>query len=90
MSNISEECYIVIGICPGITRPDDILKNILNEYINLSKDDFEITLKNFGNWTFNVHKDKEEIFKIYLNKIIDKLKDLYHKNVIRYAEWNSD
>ena len=90
MSNLSNECYIVIGIRPGTIRPDDILKNILNKYVNLSKDDFEITLKSFGNWTFNVHKDKEEIFKIYLNKIIEELKNLYNKNIIRYAEWNSD
>lgn len=88
MSKILENFYIIIGCAPGTVRPNNILENILVKYNDLSITDFEITSKNFGDWTFNIKEDKEEIFNKYLSEIIEKLKELYNKNIIRYAEWN--
>ena len=88
MSKISEDFFIVIGCAPGIIRPNNILENILAKYNDLLITDFEITSKNFGDWTFHIKEDKEEIFNKYLSEIIEKLQELYNKNTIRYAEWS--
>lgn len=78
--------YIKIDCPPGMTRPNNILQNIITklkldipvptDYINI-----------FGEWTFNFSDKKEmDILKQNEDNIITEIKS-YYPNYIRYAEW---
>jgi len=99
---ISDTHYLIIDCLPGPTRPNDILKMILQD---INKDDFEeedallyddaisfedftLISSSFGEWKFGVYKDKELLFELNLPKIADLLTNLYNNSQIRYAEWS--
>ena len=99
---ISDTHYLIIDCLPGPTRPNDILKMILQD---INKDDFEeedalmfnddisfedftLISSSFGEWKFGVYKDKEQLFELNLPKIVDLLTNLYNNSQIRFAEWS--
>ena len=99
---ISDTHYLIIDCNPGPTRPNDILKMILQD---INKDDFEeedalmfnddisfedftLISSSFGEWKFGVYKDKELLFELNLPKITDLLTNLYNNSQIRFAEWS--
>jgi len=99
---ISDTHYLIIDCLPGPTRPNDILKMILQD---INKDDFEeedalmfnddisfedftLISSSFGEWKFGVYKDKEQLFELNLPKIVDLLTNLYNNIQIRFAEWS--
>jgi hypothetical protein len=99
---ISDTHYLIIDCLPGSTRPNDILKMILQD---INKDDFEeedalmfnddisfedftLISSSFGEWKFGIYKDKELLFELNLPKITDLLTNLYNNSQIRFAEWS--
>ena len=99
---ISDTHYLIIDCLPGPTRPNDILKMILQD---INKDDFEeedallyddvisfedftLISSSFGEWKFGIYKDKEQLFELNLPKIVDLLTNLYNNIQIRFAEWS--
>ena len=84
--NINNDYYLVIDCEPLRKRPDEILKNMLIN-TKISIDDFKITNKNFGEWTFKLYMDKNKEYIEELPNLIIKLKDSYEKRNIRYAEY---
>ena len=83
---LSENFSLEIDCAPGGIRPDDILPSALNE-TEMKEEDFEITSKVFGNWTFIPLKEKEELYKTSQSKIAENLKSIYGSGRIRYASW---
>ena len=77
---------IILDCSPGATRPDNILKNVL-ESTQLEITDFNIISKCFGAWTFELAEDKREIYENCENLIVSKIKNAYNDGLIRYAEW---
>lgn len=53
---------------PGNPRPDDLLPLVI-EGTGLTTDDFQITSRVFGNWTFELKADKNDIFDANKEKI---------------------
>jgi hypothetical protein len=85
--DINKNNYIIIDCNPFSNRPDVILINILNN-TKINIDDFVITNKFFGAWTFKLYKDKNEEYEYELNNIIKKLENCYKCGMIRYAEYS--
>jgi len=92
---ISETHYIIIDCKPGLIRPNNVLEMVLhddtkNDLKNavLTIDDFLLKAKTFGEFKYNISKEKEQIFEDNLPKIVDALKGLYNCGIIRYAEWS--
>jgi len=100
---ISETHYIIIDCKPGLIRPNNVLEMVLhddtkndlkNDLKNDTKnavltiDDFLLKAKTFGEFKYNISKEKEQIFEDNLPKIVDALKGLYNCGIIRYAEWS--
>jgi hypothetical protein len=82
---VSNDTGIVIGCCPGTTRPDSILKSILEQIDELSEDDFIVKTKSFGDWDFAIYTDKKDILDKNYDKIFDLLQMMYKYGRIRYA-----
>lgn len=82
---VSNDTGIQIGCCPGTTRPDSILKLILEQIDELSEDDFIVKSKSFGDWDFAIYSDKEDILDKNYDKIFDLLQRMYKYGRIRYA-----
>jgi len=78
--------HIILDCSPGVMRPDNVLENILAS-TQLELADFKIVSKCFGEWTFELSEDKEEIYENCKDLIIIKIKDAYKNGLIRYAEW---
>jgi len=76
---------IVIDCAPGQPRPDRYLSQVIAD-TGLTPEDFENTSKLFGAWTWAVSPDKAELYRENKSTIMGKLKDLYHRGSIRYAE----
>jgi hypothetical protein len=85
----SEDYYLIIDCPPGITRPNNILSDVLSD-TGLNVDDFKNTSCSFGEWTFNLYDDKIELFKIHIDYIIEQLKKKYSSGTIRYAEFGCE
>jgi len=91
---ISETHYIIIDCKPGLIRPNNVLEMVLHDDLNnetnnaLTVDDFLLESKAFGEFKYNISKEKEQIFEDNLPKIVDALKGLYNCGIIRYAEWS--
>jgi len=84
---ITETYYLKIDCPPGLTRPNNVLSDILLD-TELNIDDFKNTLCSFGEWTFNLYDDKIELFKENFDNIVQRLKKRYSSGSIRYAEFN--
>ena len=82
---ISKKAGIEIGCRPGPTRPDSILKSVVEQIEELSEDDFIIHSKSFGDWDFAIYEDKEDILEKNFNKIYEILSDFYGRGIIRFA-----
>lgn len=84
---MSEELYELTLDCPpGERRPNDVLKMIING-MELCEDDFTVISKSFGEWVFRISPEKNSYYKSQLNKITEKIKQLYKSGYLRYAEW---
>ena len=79
--------HIAIDCPPGSARPDVILDIVL-EGTELVFDDFKITNKFFGEWTFILSEDKNDIYMKYKQHIGDYLRKLNGMGCVRYAEWS--
>jgi hypothetical protein len=77
---------IVLDCPPGCTRPDDVLKRVLND-TGLSIDDFTIVSKFFGAWTFVLNENKNALYETKKDVIVGGIKKMYEGGIIRYAEW---
>lgn len=76
---------IVIDCAPGQPRPDIYLDQVIVE-TGLTTEDFENISKSFGAWTWAVSPEKSELYREKKSTIMVKLKDLYNRGCIRYAE----
>jgi hypothetical protein len=77
---------IEIDCPPGYTRPDDVLKTVLDGS-PLTINDFILVSKCFGNWTFKLNADKEGEYVKHQLFIGSKLERAYRAGTIRYAAW---
>lgn len=99
---ISDTHYLIIDCKPGHPRPIDVLEMVLHDDDDnnditeedallyddaLTMKDFILTSTNFGEFKYNVAKEKEKLFEENIPKIADKLTTLYNCGIIRYAEW---
>lgn len=82
---ISKESGIEIGCGPASTRPNTILKLVLEQIEGLSENDFIVKNKSFGDWNFAIYSDKEDILDKNYDKIFDILQKMYKQGIIRYA-----
>ena len=82
---ISKKAGIEIGCKPGPTRPDSILKSVLEQIDELSENDFIKENARFGDWNFSIYEDKEHILNKNFDKICEILNDFYSKGRIRFA-----
>ena len=82
---ISKEYGIEIGCGPASTRPDSILRTILEQIEELSEHDFIVKNKTFGDWDFAIYTDKKDILDKNYDKIFDLLQKMYNQGIIRYA-----
>ena len=77
---------LVIDCAPGSTRPNDILKE-LAEGLGLTEEDFTVTSKSFGSWTFSIDGENANKCRENIIYIKDFLTSAYNCGRIRYAEW---
>ena len=77
---------IVIDSYPMTPRPDYHLTNILVD-TGLIIDDFVITGKTFGEWTFVLNHEKNDIYSQVKSIISERIKMLYYMGDIRYGSW---
>ena len=77
---------IVLDCAPGSMRPDDVLKLVLDN-TELTSDDFVITSKLFGSWTFELNENKNEIYLKHKSAIGETIKKMFEHGFIRYGEW---
>jgi hypothetical protein len=92
---ISDTHYIIIDCKPGSIRPNNVLEMVLHDDLKnetkdtvLTIDDFLLESKTFGEFKYNILKEKEQLFEENLPKIVDALKGLYNCGIIRYTEWS--
>ena len=72
---------------PGKPRPDDLLPGILKD-TPLTPEDFEITSKVFGNWTFVLKDDKNsDVYVFNQPTYKERIEKLYKEGKLRYASW---
>lgn len=84
---MSEEKYTIEIDCAPLTpRPDTWFKLICQE-IGMSEDEFQLTNKFFGEWTWKVKPESIERYKVQQQKVGEILKDLNKKGNIRYGSW---
>ena len=83
---INNDYYIIIDCLPLQRILNNILEDILS-YTKLNINDFKITSKSFGEWTFKLYIDKNNEYLEELDNIIGKLTDNYNNGNIRYAEY---
>ena len=77
---------LVLDCRPGGSRPNDVLKIIIAN-MELCEEDFTVTSKSFGAWTFRVSAEKDEYYTSQLEEIIKRVTGAYKSGIIRYAEW---
>jgi hypothetical protein len=82
----SQEYSIELDSPPMSTRPGDLLSSVLKG-TELTCGDFVNTGRLFGNWTFNVIKEKEEIYKKNVEHFKNQITKLYNSGAIRYGSW---
>ena len=81
------EPYIIELDCPPLSsRPDSYLPYVL-EGTGLTANDFNLVSKSFGNWTYECHKDKDEVYAQNIPKIAQNITSLYHSGKIRCGSW---
>ena len=81
----AEKC-IKIDCPPGSIRPDEVLKMVLESTI-LTSDDFVISHRFFGVWTFVLKTGMEKIYEDEKAVITQALKKCYSAGAIRFASW---
>ena len=79
--------YILIDCPPNSMRPDQILHSILLQ-MNIKVEDFTITNKFFGAWTFVINDGKENEFIQNIDNIVEQLTIAYNSGLVRYVEYN--
>lgn len=76
----------IILDCKHPIKPDQILIKVLSKTA-LNIEDFKLESKFFGQWTFRLNDDKEQLYQENLNIIISEIKKAYSSGQLRYAEW---
>ena len=84
----TEEYTNEIDCPPGTPRPDSYF-NVVIRNTGLSKNDFELVSKLFGNWVWKLKPDQDLIDKFLKArpKFKQRLTSLYDAGKIRYASW---
>ena len=77
---------IELDAAPGATRPGTLFHGVI-EGTELTTEDFRISGTVFGNWTFVVSKDKDELFENSKEVLKERVSDLYNSGRIRYGSW---
>ena len=77
---------IELDCAPGGVRPNSLFPSIV-EGTGLSKKDFELVSKFFGNWKWELIGKKDTIYKKALPSIRRRIKALYNEGSIRYGSW---
>lgn len=86
MSASNEPFTIELDCPPCSPRPDTYMPFVLDGTC-LTIDDFDLVSKSFGNWTYECHKDKNELYMQNVSRIEQKITNLYNEGKIRYGSW---
>lgn len=78
---------ISLDCAPGNRRPSDCFPSALDG-TGLVPNDFKITSKCFGEWTFQLKSEKNDIYEKNVEKIRYNIEKLYNKGYIRYGSWS--
>jgi len=71
---------------PGSPRPGELLPGVLEGTgIEIDPDEPDGTL--FGNWTWNIPEQFEELFETHRETIKERISKLYNNGLIRYGSW---
>ena len=73
---------------PGYVRPDKLLPITL-QGTELKPEDFEITSRVFGSWTFELNLVKNDLYSSCWKNIKEEIENLYYAGRIRYGEWST-
>ena len=85
----SENSYVVLDCAPGCMRPNNVLEIVLRD-TTLKTDDFENTVRCFGEWRFHVKNNKLNEYYKYYNMIITAIIAAETRGLIRYGAYSSD
>jgi len=77
---------IEIDCPPGPSRPGDLLPGVI-EGTGLIIKPQETVSRVFGNWTWKIPEDQEEVYKKVRDTIKERITSLYNKGLIRYGSW---
>lgn len=82
------EQTIELDCPPGLPRPGDLFPSVIHD-TGLTEDDFTITSKLFGEWTWLLtNTDKSELFeRVRGTTIKARVTSLYESGLIRYGSW---
>lgn len=84
---MAQDCHTIELDCPpGPTRPNDCLIVVL-EGTGLTSEDFTITSKFFGAWTFELLPGKDDTYTKASSLIGQRVKTLHNQGTIRYGSW---
>ncbi len=78
---------IILDCPPGPYRPIDALPNALKN-TDLSTNDFKVLSTLFGEWTFELTSEKNELYESCKKIIAKNITDMYYENNIRYGSWS--
>lgn len=84
--SMTKNSCILLDCVPGPIRPNIILDNILKN-TSLTSNDFILESTIFGQWTFRLIGDKEQLYQDNLDIIVSEINKAYKSGQIRYAEW---
>jgi hypothetical protein len=85
----SENSYIVLDCAPGCMRPDNVLEIMLRD-TTLKINDFENTVRRFGEWHFHVKNNKLDEYYKYYDIIVTAIINAETRGLIRYGAYSSD
>ena len=79
---------IEIDCAPGNPRPGDLFPGTIAD-TGLTEDDFEITSKLFGNWTWQLTNEaKRDLYEQHKEVIGNRIRTLSDRGQIRYGSWD--
>jgi hypothetical protein len=85
----SENSYVVLDCAPGCMRPNNVLEIVLRD-TTLKTDDFENTVRCFGEWHFHVKNNKLDEYNKYYDTIVKAIINAENRGLIRYGAYSSD
>jgi hypothetical protein len=82
----NETNTVEIDCPPGTPRPDDLFPDVIKG-TGLAVEDFDLVSKVFGNFTWELKAQKNDLYKKAKNTIGERIKALYSQGKIRYGSW---